>query len=140
GGFEGGGRAMGLARGWAPFYFPPLALFVVLLALVRAPEELRRPLRAWAGMTAVVGALVVPNTFMGVHFNRYLMWSFPALLALSGVGLAEAARLLARGDEAQERALFRAGAGLFVVLGFLSTVRFAALYGDMAAALYPPAP
>jgi hypothetical protein len=127
---------IGFARGWAPFYFPPLALFLVLLATVRAPEELRRPLRVWTGIAVVVAVLVVPNTFMGVHFNRYLMWSFPPLLALAAVGLAEAARLAARGDEPLERALFRAGAGLFVVLGLLSTVRFAALYGDMAGDVY----
>ena len=28
-----------------------------------------------------------PNVFMGVHFNRYLLWAFPGLLALTAAGL-----------------------------------------------------
>jgi hypothetical protein len=127
---------IGFARGWAPFYFPPLALLFILLALVRSPNGLRVPLFVWAGIALVVGALVVPNMFMGIHFNRYLMWTFPALLCLAAVGLSEATRLLAKGDQGLERALFHAGAALFVVLGFLSTVRFGALYGDMAGDVY----
>ncbi len=79
-------------------------------------------------MFAVAG----PNVFMGVHFNRYLMWAFPGLLAFAAAGLGMATRLLAREDEALERGLFRAGAGLFVLLGLLSTARFAGVYAEMA--------
>jgi hypothetical protein len=127
---------VGFARGWAPFYFPPLALVFVLLALVRPPDALRVPLLVWTGIAVAVAAFVVPNMFMGVHFNRYLMWTFPALLCLAAVGLREAARLFAPGDPGLERSLFHAGAGLFVVLGLLSTVRMGALYGDMAGDVY----
>jgi hypothetical protein len=83
-------------------------------------------------VVAVVFALTGPNVFMGVHFNRYLMWAFPGLLAFAAAGLGAATRLLARGDEPLERGLFRAGAGLFVLLALLSTARFAAVYAEMA--------
>jgi hypothetical protein len=87
-------------------------------------------------MVAIVFALVGPNVFMGVHFNRYLMWAFPTLLVLTAVGLGLATRLLARGDSVLEGALFRAAAGLFVLLGLFSTLRFGALYGEMAGEVY----
>ncbi len=124
--------SLGFAKGWAAFFFPPLALFFILLALAQPPAACRAPLRFWAATVAALFALVAPNVFMGVHFNRYLMWAFPGLLALTAVGFGRATRLLAGGDVSLERSLFRAGAGLFVALGLLSTLRFAALYGDMA--------
>jgi hypothetical protein len=123
---------IGFAQGQAPFFFPPLALVLVLLAAVRPPQGLRFAARAWLALVAAVLALVGPNVFMGVHFHRYLMWAFPGLLAFAAVGLAVLTRLAARDDAALERALFRAGAGLFVVLGLLSTLRFAAVYAQMA--------
>ena len=86
----------------------------------------------WLVLVALVFALAGPNVFMGVHFNRYLLWAFPGLLALAAAGLGVATRLVAREDEALERGLFRAGAGLFVLLGLLSTARFAAVYAEMA--------
>ena len=81
-------------------------------------------------------ALVGPNVFMGVHFNRYLMWAFPGLLCLMAVGLGEVTRLLARDDARLERSLFAAGSGLFLSLGLLSTLRFADYYGQMAGDIY----
>jgi hypothetical protein len=123
---------IGLSQGQAPFFFPPLALLLVLLAAVRPPAELRFAARVWLVLVALVFALVGPNVFMGVHFNRYLLWAFPGLLAFAAAGLGAATRLLAREDEALERGLFRAGAGLFVLLGLLSTARFAGVYAEMA--------
>jgi len=123
---------IGLAQGQAPFFFPPLALLLVLLAAVRPPAQLRFAARTWLALVAVVFALAGPNIFMGVHFNRYLMWAFPGLLAFAAAGLGTATRLLAREDEPLERGLFRAGAGLFVLLALLSTGRFAAVYAEMA--------
>jgi 4-amino-4-deoxy-L-arabinose transferase-like glycosyltransferase len=122
---------IGLAQGQAPFFFPPLALLLVLLAAVKAPAEARFAARTWLALVALVFALAGPNVFMGVHFNRYLMWAFPGLLAFAAAGLGAATRLLAREDAALERGLFRAGAGLFVLLGLLSTARFAAVYAEM---------
>ena len=59
------------------------------------------------------------------------MWAFPGLLAFTAAGLGVATRLVAREDPALERGLFRAGAGLFLLLGLLSTARFAAVYAEM---------
>lgn len=124
--------AIGFARGEAAFFFPPLALALVLLAVVPPDGSLARPARVWLGLVAVVFALTGPNVFMGVHFNRYLMWAFPGLLAFAAAGLSVLTRLLARDDLALERSLFRAGAGLMLLLGLLSTARFAAVYAELA--------
>jgi hypothetical protein len=122
---------IGFSQGQAAFFFPPLALAFVLLVAVRAPAGLRAPVRSWLALVALVFALAGPNVFMGVHFNRYLMWAFPGLLAFTAAGLGIAARLLAKHDAALEQGLFRAGAGLFLLLGLLSTARFAAVYAEM---------
>lgn len=135
-GFYPSQAPVGFARGWAPYYFPPLALLAILAVLVRPPESLRTPLRVWVAIVAVLFVLVSPNVFMGVHFNRYLMWAFPTLHVLVAVGLGTAARLVARGDHALERSVFHAGAGLALVCGLLSTARFAASYGEMAGEVY----
>lgn len=125
---------IGFGQGWAPLYFPPLALALVLLAVARAPEGLRAPLRTWLAVVAVVFVLVSANVFLGIHFNRYLIWAFPGLLVLTAAGLGTATSLLAP-DPLLERGLFRAGAGLFLLLGLLATARMAALYGQSAGSL-----
>ena len=131
-GFYPSPAAVGLARGWASLFFPPLGLVLVLLAFLAPREEHRRPLRVWAAVLVSVSLLVVPNVFLGVHFNRYLLWAVPSLLVLVAVGLGVATRLVAHGDATIEGRLFRLGAWLFVALGALSTLRFATLYGEMA--------
>jgi len=127
---------IGLSRGWAPYYFTPLALLLVALALARPPVAFRVPLRLWAAIVVLIVVLLAPNTFMGVHFNRYLMWAFPTVHVLAAVGLGVASRLLARGDERLGQSLFRSAAAIAVGLGLLSTLRFAALYGEMAGEVY----
>ena len=124
---------IGISAGQAAFMFPPLGLLLILLAAARPASDLAVPVRVWLALTAVIFALVGPNVFMGVHFNRHLIWAFPGLLAFVAVGLGVATRLLARDDAGLERTLFRVVAGLFVVLGLLSTIRFAAVYAEMAA-------
>jgi len=123
---------IGFARGEAAFFFPPLALVLVLLVVARPQGPLVVPARLWLGITALVFALTGPNVFMGVHFNRYLMWAFPGLLAFAAAGLGCLTRLVAREDAPLERGLFRAGAALVLLLGLLSTVRFAAVYSELA--------
>ncbi len=122
---------IGFARGEASFFFPPLGLALVLLAVVE-----QRPLawagRVWLGLVAVVFALTGPNVFMGVHFNRYPMWAFPGLLAFAAAGLSVLTRLLARDDPALERRLFGTFAGAMLLLGLLSTAHFAAVYAQLA--------
>jgi hypothetical protein len=127
---------VGFSAGQSAFVFPPLGLVFILLVAIRAPSDVRLPLRVWLALTAVVFALVGPNVFMGVQFNRYLMWAFPGLLALVAAGLGHATRLVAREDGALERTLFRTMGGLFLVLGLLATARFAAVYAEMAASTW----
>jgi hypothetical protein len=116
----------------AAFAFPPLGLLLVLLAAVRSKIDVRAPARIWLALVFSLFALVGPNVFMGIHFNRYLLWAFPGLLAFVAAGLSVLTRIAARDDEVLERGLFRGGAALLLTLGFLSTARFAAAYAEMA--------
>ncbi|MBI3932192.1 MAG: hypothetical protein HY317_02145 [Acidobacteria bacterium] len=135
-GFYPSQAPVGFARGWAAVYFPPLGLAAVFFALAHGPDEIRRPARAWAAVVALVVALLSPNVFLGVHFNRHLMWALPTLLALAAAGLGDATRWAARGDAVLEKRLFRGAAGAWLVLGALSTLRFATLYGEMSGEVY----
>ena len=118
-GFYPSQSPVGLSRGWASLAFPPLGLVFVLVTLARLP---RPGLRVWAAVVGLVWILGAPNVFLGVHFNRYLLWAFPSLLVLVAVGL----------GLALEARLFRAAAAVFLVLATLSTLRFALLYGEAA--------
>ncbi|HEY8232571.1 MAG TPA: hypothetical protein VIJ10_07910 [Vicinamibacteria bacterium] len=124
--------AIGFARGEAAFFFPPLALVLVLLAVARSEAPLAVPARLWLALVLLIFALTGPNVFMGVHFNRYLMWAFPGLLAFVAAGLGALARLAARDDARLENDLFRAGAALALLLGALSTAHFAGVYAQLA--------
>jgi hypothetical protein len=135
-GFYPSQTPIGLSRGWAPYYFVPLALPLALLALVRCREPYRAPARLWAAAIGLVVAAAAANTFMGVHFNRYLMWAFPTVHVLAAVGLGILVRRVAREDAALQRALFRGAAALACVLGLLATTRFALIYGAMAGDVY----
>jgi hypothetical protein len=126
-GFYPSSAAVGFSRGWASLFFPPLGLLLVAAAALRA-HPLSAAVRAWLVATAALFALVSPNLFVGVHFNRYILWAFPSLLALVAVGAGTAAAAAG----ARERAVFRAAGCLLLVLGGLSTLRFATLYGEMA--------
>jgi hypothetical protein len=131
-GFYSSEASLGFSRGFAPFYFPPLALLLLMLCAARTQGPGRRAVRAWLAIVALVWAMVIPNVFMGVHFNRYLMWAFPGLLGLTAAGIQILARSAAPGDAGFERTLFRSIAAVALGLGALSTVRFAALYADAA--------
>jgi hypothetical protein len=135
-GFYPSQTPVGLSRGWAPYYFAPLALPLAVLALVSCHQPYRTPLRVWAGAVLLVVAATTANTFMGVHFNRYVMWAFPTVHILAAVGLGAFVRLLARGDAALQKSLFRAGAAVALLLGLLATTRFAVTYGGMAGDVY----
>jgi hypothetical protein len=127
---------VGFSRGWAALYFPPLGLIAVLLALARPPEAARVPLRLWGATVGGLLLLLAPNMFMGVHFNRHLVWALPSLLVLAAVGLGWLARQAGRADPAVERGVFTAVAGLWLALGALSTLRFGTLYGEGAGEVY----
>lgn len=127
---------VGFSRGWASMYFPPLGLLLVIAALVRARAPERRAARWWTAAVAVVALALSPNLFLGVHFNRYVLWVVPGLLVLVAAGLGASARLLAGADATLERNLFHAGAALLLVLSGLSTARFGVLYAEMAGDVY----
>jgi len=135
-GFYPSQAPVGFSRGWAPLFFPPLGLLLVICAVALAPARFRTPLRAWTAIVAAVWIAMAPNTFAGVHFNRYLLWALPSLLVLCSSGLDRLTRLLSPTDEARESALFRAGAALLLASGLLSTLRMAALYGEMGGEIY----
>jgi hypothetical protein len=135
-GFYPAQARVGFAEGFSPFFLPPLGLLLVLTALANPAPAVRTPLRVFAGMVALVFVLVSPNVFMGVHFNRYLLFAFPALLALTAVGLEKVTAGLANGEAAVERRYHRLGAGACLVFGLLSTLRFASIYADMAGSVY----
>jgi len=127
---------IGFWPGEAAFVFPPLGLFLMLLAVAGAAPARQRAAALWLGAVALAFAVAGPNTYAGVHFNRYLLWAFPGLLAFAAAGLRTATRTLARDDERRERALFRGAAGLFVALAALSTARFAAYYAESAGGMW----
>jgi hypothetical protein len=131
-GFYPSEASLGFSRGFAPFYFPPLSLLLLILCAAGVKGPGRRAVRVWLAIVAVVWAMVMPNVFMGVHFNRYLMWAFPGLLGLSAAGIQLLARSVAQGDLVFERGLFRSIAAVALGLGALSALRFAALYADGA--------
>ncbi len=131
-GFYSSEASVGFARGFAPFYFPPLSLLLLVLCAVRANDKGRRAVRSWLAIVAVVWVMVIPNVFMGVHYNRYLMWAFPGLLGLTAAGISFLAQAVAPGDSRLERRWFRSIATVVLGLGALSVVRFAALYADGA--------
>jgi hypothetical protein len=135
-GFYSSEAALGFSRGFAPFYFPPLSLLLLVFCAARTQGPGRRAVRAWLAIVAVVWVLVIPNVFMGVHFNRYLMWAFPGLLALTAAGIQLLARSMAQGDVGFERRLFRSIATVALGLGALSAVRFAALYAEGAGVVW----
>ncbi len=124
--------AIGFAQGEAAYFFPPLALVLVLVAVARPEAALAVPARLWLVLVLLVFALTGPTVFMGVHFNRYLMWAFPGLLAFAAAGLGVLARLVARDDAHLDRNLFLSGAALCLLLGALSTAHFAAVYAQLA--------
>jgi hypothetical protein len=127
---------IGFWPGEAAFVFPPLGLALVLVGVAAAPPVRRRAAFLWLGAVALAFVVAGPNAYAGVHFNRYLLWAFPGLLAFTAAGLGAACRLLAREDERLERTLFFSAAGLFVTLAALSTARFAAYYAESAGGIW----
>ncbi len=126
---------IGVARGWAPYYFVPLALLLALLAVLRAPEPLRRPLGAWLWACGAGALLAMPGNHAGVHFNRHLLWIFPTVHVLAALGLRHLVFHLFAAEDGRQRA-WRLGAGAAIVLAGLSTARFAAHYAAGAGEVY----
>jgi hypothetical protein len=135
-GFYPSEAPIGYFPGQAPFGFPPLGLVFVLLAVPLSSAAGRAAAGLWLAAVALTFAAAGPNVYAGVHFNRYLMWAFPGLLAFAAAGLGAATRRIAGSDLRLERALFRGAAGLFVVLAALSTARFLGFYAEFAGGMW----
>ena len=103
-GFYPSETPIGFSRGFAPFFLPPLALVLVLVALATEGAPRRFAVRSFVSAALLVGFLAGANTFMGVHFNRYLLWVFPVLLVLCAVGLKRATRAPRPGRPRRARA------------------------------------
>jgi hypothetical protein len=121
---------IGFHRGWAPYYFPPFALVFIFVAVWSAPTLRQLPLRAWCVLAAGVCVFITPSIFMGVHFNRYILWTFPPLLVLCAVGIGRTSAWLARGDTDLDWRVFRAAAAVAILFGALATARVAVFYGN----------
>jgi hypothetical protein len=126
---------IGISRGWASLFFPPLALVLLAVVAIVPPPPLRRAVAGWLAMVGLLFALVTPSVFLGAQFQRYVLWAFPGLLALVAAGLGRATSAAIR-DPGRERAAFRAVAIVWIALGTLSTLRLAALYGEIAGDVY----
>jgi hypothetical protein len=126
---------LGFSRGWAPYYLPPLALFPIL-ALLLSRRPAAAPARLWTAIAVGVCLLVAPNLFMGVHYNRYLLWAVPGLLVLFSGGVDQLANGLARGDAALSRKLFAVAAAVALAGGGLSTLRFGVAYGELGGSIW----
>jgi len=135
-GFYPSEAPIGYFPGQASFGFLPLGLVFVLLAVPLSPASVRAAAGLWLAAVALSFAATGPNIYAGVHFNRYVIWAFPGLLAFAAAGLGTATRRIAGLDPPLERALFRGAAALFVVLGALSTARFAAFYAEFAGSMW----
>jgi len=130
-GFYPSQAPLGFARGWAPYYLPPLALVAILAGLWRGRRETALPLRLWCAAACATAAAAAPNTFMGVHFNRHVLWIAPTLIAVAAVGFGQLTRAWTRGEASTDRRVFAWGVALVVLFGSLSTVRFAVQYADL---------
>jgi hypothetical protein len=132
-GFYPSQAPVGFGRGWAPYYFAPLALVFILTTTILASATLRTPVLVWLGIVATLFVLVAPNMFLGSHFNRYLLWAFPTLHALTAAGLG---LLCARLREPTGRRAFLTTSAVFTALGVLATARFGVMYGELAGEVY----
>jgi hypothetical protein len=128
--------ALGFSKGWAPFYLPPLSLVFVVTLVATARGKTAEALRAFLLTLVLVVVVTSPNIYMGVHFNRYLMFLLPSLLVLVACGFGRVVALFLATDEEGRQILFRWGAALLVSCGALSTLRFATLYGEFSGGVY----
>ena len=96
---------------------------------------MRRATAAWLAMVAALFALVTPNVFLGAQFQRYVLWAFPGLLALTAAGLGHATTWAIRDPRASGPPSGR-WPSCGSALGALATLRFASLYGEFAGDVY----
>ncbi|MEO8359972.1 MAG: hypothetical protein ABI672_08080 [Vicinamibacteria bacterium] len=134
-GFYPSTARLGLGSGNAPFYAPPLLLIFVGIALLRRERETRRALGFLVASLATIIA-ITPTIHMGVHSNRYVLFTLPPLLVLFCTGLKSVSDALAVPLDSPAVRIFRSLAAVSVVFGLLSVARFALVYADAASSVY----
>ncbi len=134
-GFYPASQRLGLGAGNAPYFAAPFLLVFVFIALLRPTREMKR---AGAFLTAALATavLVTPSIHIGVHSNRYLLFTLPPLLVLFSVGVAHAADSLDAAVGLQAGVAFRRLRALALVFAVLSVARFALVYADSANSIY----
>lgn len=133
-GFYPSTQRVGFATGMAPYYGPPLLLILVLVALTRGTPGLRRAV--WFLEAALVTAIAAtPSIYIGIHYNRYVLFVLPPLLALASLGLDETANRFAPPGE-MRAALFGRLRIAALAFGLLSVSRFALVYLEGASDTY----
>ena len=86
---------------------------------------------------ALVALALAPNMFLGVHFNRYLLWAFPGLLVLAAVGpRRRRPGCSPAATRRSTRPVPRAARRCSSCWACSPPLRFAVIYGDMAGDVY----
>ncbi len=134
-GFYPASHRLGLGTGNAPYFAAPFLLVFVFIALLRPTREMKR---AGAFLTAALATvlLVTPSIHIGIHSNRYLLFTLPPLLVLFSVGVGHAAASLEASLGLQTGAAFRQLRAIALVFAALSVTRFALVYADSANSVY----
>jgi hypothetical protein len=134
-GFYPASQRLGLGGGNAPYFAAPFLLVFVFIALLRPTREMKR---AGAFLTAALATvlLVTPSIHMGVHSNRYLLFTLPPLLVLFAAGVGHAAASLDAALGLQAGAAFQRLRAIALVFAALSVGRFALVYADSANSVY----
>ena len=133
-GFYPSTQRIGFATGMAPYYGPPFLLILVLIAFTRKAPSLHRA--AWfLGAALATAVAATPSIHIGFHYNRYLLFVLPPLLALTSLGLDETARRFAA-DGPERAAVFGRLRLAALAFGLLSVSRFALVYLEGASGVY----
>lgn len=134
-GFYPASHRLGLGGGNAPYFAAPFLLVFVFIALLRPTREMKR---AGAFLTAALATvlLVTPSIHIGVHSNRYVLFTLPPLFVLFAVGVGHTAASLEASLGLQAGSAFRRLRALALVFAALSVARFALVYADSANSVY----
>lgn len=134
-GFYPSTARLGLGSGNAPFYAPPFLMIFVGVALLRRTRETSRAFGFLMASVATIIA-ITPTIHLGVHSNRYVLFTLPPLLVLFSTGLKSVSDALASPLDSPAARTFRSLSAVSIVFGLLSVARFALVYADGASLVY----
>jgi hypothetical protein len=134
-GFYPPSQRLGFGNGNAPYFAAPFLMVFVFLALLKKSRAMRRA-GTFLVCALVTALLVTPSIQIGVHSNRYLLFTLPPLLLLFALGLDEASLWLESGLSVPRLDTFRRFSILSLVFAGLSVGRFALIYADNASSVY----